>query len=186
MRKIVNPDGKIFGFINIFDFLCLLFLILLIPMVYHGYKLTQVKQEFVKGGYHPAVDVPATKVLLETQMPVILNIRFLTEEEAAFIEKNMSLISAGPDIWFRKAYKKLKHPISLVAGDPALMNIYHLYFPVLAQVKVLRRENTGPEILFRTIPVAGQTLKVSVADKKFTATFVSMGDYAEASGVVVR
>ena len=41
--KIIDEKGRIFGKINVIDFIIVLFLIFLIPMSYYGYKLSQQK-----------------------------------------------------------------------------------------------------------------------------------------------
>lgn len=46
--KIIDEKGKLFGKINIIDFLVILFLFFLVPMFYFGYKITREKPKISK------------------------------------------------------------------------------------------------------------------------------------------
>ncbi len=165
MKKILDSHGRVFGIINIFDFLFLLFLILLLPMIYHGYRLTHVKQEFVKAGYHPASDVPASKILLEKEIPLVLQMRNLTHEEASFIKKRINKIEWENDVRFIRLLKKQTEPLML--GTRSLMQVHGLEFLVSVRISVLRRNYSVPDVLFRNAKIPEQIVNIIIGERRF-------------------
>lgn len=81
MLKIIDEKGRLFGRINVIDFLVLLFFLGLSPMFYFGYKIFNKKPP--QAAPVPAVEVP--KTVIETELDFILN--KLDPETAGLISK---------------------------------------------------------------------------------------------------
>ena len=79
--KIIDEKGKLFGRINVIDFLVLLFFLGLTPMFYFGYKIFNKKPP----QNTPAAIVEAPKTFIETELNFILN--KLDPETARLIAK---------------------------------------------------------------------------------------------------
>ena len=79
--KIIDEKGKLFGKINVIDFLVLLFFLCLTPMFYFGYKIFNKKPP----QNTPAAIVDAPKIFIETELNFILN--KLEPETARLISK---------------------------------------------------------------------------------------------------
>lgn len=79
--KIIDEKGRLFGRINVIDFLVLLFFLGLSPMFYFGYKIFNKKPPSAA----PAPAVEAPKTVIETELDFILN--KLNPETARLIAK---------------------------------------------------------------------------------------------------
>lgn len=78
--KVIDEKGRLFGKINVIDFLAILFLLSLTPMFYFGYKIFTPK----KRPQAPVASVP--KTICETEMAFILT---------RLDSKTVELISVG-------------------------------------------------------------------------------------------
>ncbi|MEK7790805.1 MAG: hypothetical protein AAB309_04180 [Deltaproteobacteria bacterium] len=174
MKKVLDSDGRIFGIINVFDFLCLLFLVLLLPMIYHGYKLIQIKQEVtdVGGNSLPSTDIPVVKALLNKDIPVALEMRNLTREEVSFIEKRMDRIAWKEDIRFLRLLKKTT--ASVMLGAIPLTQVHGLEFLISVRVSILRVDFSEPDVLFRNAKILGQVVEVNVGNRNFKGVLRSL------------
>jgi len=138
--KIIDEKGKLFGRINVIDFLVLLFFLGLTPMFYFGYKIFNKKPP----QNTPAAIVEAPKTFIETELNFILN--KLEPETAQLILKGdrevnekgeviAEIISLGKAI--PVAYEiDLGNQQKLIKDDPVLKKI-----PALLKIKAEFKDN---------------------------------------------
>ncbi len=132
--KIIDEKGKLFGRINVIDFLVLLFFLGLTPMFYFGYKIFNKKPP--QNTPAPVIEIP--KTFIETELNFILN--KLDPETAGLIAKGdrevnekgeviAEIISLGKAV--PVAYEiDLGNQEKLIKDDPALKKI-----PALLKIK---------------------------------------------------
>jgi len=138
--KIIDEKGKLFGRINVIDFMVLLFFLGLTPMFYFGYKIFNKKPP--QNTPAPAIEIP--KTFIETELNFILN--KLEPETAQLILKGdrevnekgeviAEIISLGKAI--PVAYEiDLGNQQKLIKDDPVLKKI-----PALLKIKAEFKDN---------------------------------------------
>ena len=138
--KIIDEKGKLFGRINVIDFMVLLFFLGLTPMFYFGYKIFNKKPP--QNTPAPAIEIP--KTFIETELNFILN--KLEPETAQLILKGdrevnekgeviAEIISLGKAI--PVAYEiDLGNQQKLIKDDPVLKKI-----PALLRIKAEFKDN---------------------------------------------
>ena len=142
--KLIDEKGKLFGKINVIDFLVLLFFLGLSPMFYFGYKIFNKKPpQNTPAPIVPIVEAP--KTFIETELNFILN--KLEPETAKLISKGdqevnekgeviAEIISLGRAI--PVAYEiDLGDQQKLIKDDPVLKKI-----PSLLKIRAEFKDNT--------------------------------------------
>ncbi len=139
--KIIDEKGKLFGRINVIDFLVLLFFLGLTPMFYFGYKIFNKKPP--QGALAPP-PAEAPKTFIETELNFILNrlepetVRLVAKEDREVNEKGeviAEIISLGKAI--PVAYEiDMGNQQKLIKDDPVLKKI-----PALLKIKAEFKDN---------------------------------------------
>ena len=165
MEKIIDRDGKLFGKINVVDFLCLLFVILLLPMIYHGYRLTSAKVKHESGGFHPEQNIPLSHVLAEVNDYAQLRLRNLLFEESEYLKENIDKLDAGSDMEVMEILGIEKRKYAL--GETQSIELYTVLIKVKVPLTLLRRKDSNIEIRFRNQLLNNQTLIVTLGNYRF-------------------
>jgi hypothetical protein len=131
--KIIDEKGRLFGKINIIDFLVILFLISLTPMFYFGYKIftkkTSVKTEEPKIYTEMEINGKFTKVGPDTLKLITVGDKEL-DETGKVIGEITSIEEVNPYIYnFNIGSEK-----TITKEDPALKEIF-LRLKLIAEVK---------------------------------------------------
>jgi len=143
MMKIIDEKGKLFGKINVIDFLVLLFFLCLAPMFYFGYKIFNKKPpQNTLASIVPMTEIP--KTFIETELNFILNklepetARLILKGDREVNEKGeviAEIISLG---WVLPVTYEidLGDQQKLIKDDPVLKKI-----PALLKIKAEFRDN---------------------------------------------
>lgn len=141
--KIIDEKGKLFGKINVIDFLVLLFFLCLTPMFYFGYKIFNKKPpQNTPAPIAPTIEAP--KIFIETELNFILNklkpktARLILKGDREVNEKGeviAEIISLGRIL--PVTYEiDLGDQQKLIKDDPALKKI-----PALLKIKAEFKDN---------------------------------------------
>lgn len=175
MIKILDAQGRLFGKINVIDFLALMFLVSLTPMFYFGYKIFNKKPQAPQAPQ--AQESPSTpKTFLETE--VDLTFTKLDSQTAKLISRgDKELDTSGQVIGEIISVGKLKplmYEIDLGSGlkstkeDSALKQI-----PVTLRIKAEVKDNS---LYYKDKPVKVNSLIDFRSDKYAAqAIFIPLG-----------
>lgn len=122
--KIIDEKGKLFGKINIIDFLAVLFLLSLLPMFYFGYRLSRIKP--------PEVEI--RRELIEIELPCVM--RKIPPE-------TLKLIKVG-DAQIDDKGKKIGEIINL--GKPVPYNYRIPFFPTSSRDYLIKEDGVLKEV----------------------------------------
>lgn len=142
--KIIDEKGKLFGKINVIDFLVLLFFLCLTPMFYFGYKIFNKKPpQNTPAPIAPIIEAP--KTFIETELNFILN--KLEPETARLILKGDREVNEKGEVIAEIISLGRILPVTyeidmgdqqkLIKDDPALKKI-----PALLKIKAEFKDNT--------------------------------------------
>ena len=142
--KIIDEKGKLFGKINVIDFLVLLFFLCLTPMFYFGYKIFNKKPpQNTPAPIVPIIESP--KTFIETELNFILN--KLEPETARLILKGDREVNEKGEVIAEIISLGRILPVTyeidmgdqqkLIKDDPALKKI-----PALLKIRAEFRDNT--------------------------------------------
>jgi len=167
--KILDAQGRLFGKINVIDFLALMFLVSLTPMFYFGYKIVNKKPQAPQAQEFPVVP----KAIIETEFDfTFTKLDSHTAKLIAIGDKEIDksgqiigeIISVG-------RLKPLTYEIDLGSGlkstkeDPALKQI-----PVTLRIKAEVKDNS---LYYKDKPLKAATL-IDFHSNKYTAQAIFM------------